>query len=100
MKPPARPKEKRRASREQRRAEWHAATAAFILTGGHKDWLIPFHESWRTSLAQQTASIENGDPFYTKPRYQYANISPTGRVQQWRDEYPAIANAWQTTYHK
>ena len=87
MKPSA--KHKRRASREQRRAEWHAATAAFILTGGHRDWLIPFHMSWRTSLAQQTASIENGDPYFTKPRYQYDTSPKLGGRNDpisWYDE--------------
>ena len=61
---------RRREARERRRLEWGAARAAFLLAGGHKDWIVPFHMNWRYDFAAMTASLEKGHPSYTNPRNQ------------------------------
>lgn len=73
---------RKRANREQRRAEYKAACVAFLLAGGHKDWITPFHMNWRYQLAHQTQSVENGDRYFTNPRSyrdEYSSyVSPRG----------------------
>jgi hypothetical protein len=83
--------------RKHRRLRYAGLKAEFMLAGGHKDWLVPFNHAWLKELSAQIRSIEEGNPYFTKPKgyiHGYTGTT-TGRVQQWRDEYPSIANAWQ-----
>jgi hypothetical protein len=64
---------RKRQNREQRRLEYGAARAAFLLAGGHKDHVTPFHMSWRYNFAYMTRSLEAGDSTYTHPRSQHGD---------------------------
>jgi len=79
-------KMRKRESREQRRLEWGAARAAFLLAGGHKDWIVPFHMNWRGQFAQMTSNLEAGNTYYTNPRahhdsfaYKWASSARSGK---------------------
>jgi hypothetical protein len=92
---------RRREARAQRRLEWGAARAVFLLAGGHKDWITPFHMDWRTQMPQQTASVERGDTYFTQPRnFYHGNITPTGNISSnipshWSPKL--ISKFWQQT---
>jgi len=74
----------RRRNREARRAEYKALCVAFILQGGHKDWIVPFNfTSWRNLMQQQIADVENGNVSLTQPRnirYDYSSNPPGWRT--------------------
>lgn len=57
---------RRRLAREQRRLEWEAARASFLLAGGHKQHIIPFHMDWRRGFERMEASIAMGSTAFTK----------------------------------
>ena len=66
---------RRREAREQRRLKWGAARAAFLLAGGHKDWIEPFHMNWRQQMAYRTAEVERNPSLFAQPRNQHGNYN-------------------------
>ena len=65
-------------NRKDRRLRYAGLKAEFLLAGGHKDWLVPFNHEWLKKLSQQIRSIEEGDPYFTKPRYSYDRTRTAG----------------------